>query len=61
MFLPFVFRSSSINPMHSPDLTDMRRAILEEDDDGPDGGFHMSRHAEPNTATAAQSDLRRPM
>lgn len=24
--------------LHSPDLEDMRRAILDEDDDGPDGG-----------------------
>ncbi|GAB5438341.1 hypothetical protein [Falsiruegeria mediterranea] len=61
MFFPFVYRRASLNPMHSPDLTDMRRAILEEDDDGPDGGFYLSQHADPKNANATQADLRRPM
>ena len=30
--------------MHSPDLEDMRRAILGDDDDGPDGGCPDIRH-----------------
>ena len=45
MFFQYVYRNSALNRMHSPDLTDMRRAILEEDDDGPDGGGLRPDHA----------------
>ncbi|MCE8506939.1 hypothetical protein KBY28_00605 [Ruegeria pomeroyi] len=33
-----VFMTTGLRWLHSPDLGDMRRAILSEDDDGPDGG-----------------------
>ena len=46
MFFHYIYRHSAINRMHSPDLTDMRRAILEEDDDGPDGGFAVAHSAD---------------
>ena len=38
MIYGYFLRRSSLRLMHSPDLDDMRRAIGEEDQDGPDGG-----------------------
>lgn len=35
----YVFRNTALGLFHSPDLTDMRRALAGEDDDGPDGGI----------------------
>ena len=38
MIFNFALRTSATRVMHSPDLDDMRRAIVDEDQDGPDGG-----------------------
>jgi len=60
MFFQMVYKTSGLHRMHSPDLTDMRRAILEEDDDGPDGGcirFPLTNRISP---ALSQRDMRRP-
>lgn len=46
MIFRLVFLTGGLRLMHSPDLDDMRRALLEEDEDhdGPDGG---APHARP--------------
>lgn len=33
-----IFMTTGLRWLHSPDLRDMRTALLLEDDDGPDGG-----------------------
>ena len=38
MFLHYLYRQTGLNHFHSTDLADMRRALLDEDQDGPDGG-----------------------
>lgn len=38
MIYGYFIRRSSVRLMHSPDLDDMRRAIAEDDQDGPGGG-----------------------
>ncbi|MBE1282635.1 MAG: hypothetical protein GJ676_04925 [Rhodobacteraceae bacterium] len=38
MFLRILYRNTGLSRLHSADLTDMRRALVDEDDDGPDGG-----------------------
>lgn len=61
MFFHSLYKTSGYNPMHSPDLTDMRRAILDDDDDGPDGGTLGSAPSERTNPAPSQQDIRRPM
>jgi len=46
MFFRFAFLHTGLNRFHSTDLHDMRDAILNEDQDGPDGG---SPHIDKST------------
>lgn len=34
----YLYHQTGLNHFHSTDLDDMRRALLDEDQDGPDGG-----------------------
>ncbi|WP_164932879.1 hypothetical protein [Tropicibacter alexandrii] len=53
MIFNLVFQTSGLRLMHSADLDDMRRAIADEDDDGPDGGSpHAAPHPEHDRAVA---------
>ena len=61
MFFHYIYRHSAINRMHSPDLTDMRRAILDEDDDGPDGGFVAPRPDGQRASDVPRANAPRPM
>lgn len=53
MFFRFLYLNSVSSRMHSTDLSDMKSAILEEEDqDGPDGGsadcsVHLTQWPEP--------------
>lgn len=38
MLFHYLFLRGGLNRFHSPDLADMRDALLDEDQDGPDGG-----------------------
>lgn len=38
MLLRYLYVQTGLNHFHSTDLGDMRRALLDEDEDGPDGG-----------------------
>jgi hypothetical protein len=38
MIFRVLYTQTGLNRFHSTDLADMREAILEEDQDGPDGG-----------------------
>ena len=38
MLFQLLFQNTGMSCLHSPDLSDMRQALLDEDDDGPDGG-----------------------
>ena len=38
MFMRYLYTQTGLNHFHSTDLADMRRALLDEDDDEPDGG-----------------------
>ena len=38
MFLQYLYHRTGLNHFHSTDLADMRRTLLDEDQDGPDGG-----------------------
>ncbi len=38
MLLRYLYMQTGLNHFHSTDLADMRRALLDEDQDGPDGG-----------------------
>ncbi|WP_168797905.1 hypothetical protein [Pacificoceanicola onchidii] len=44
----FVFRNSGLRLMHSPDLDDMRRAMEDDDQAGPDGGTPHVRRQPPS-------------
>lgn len=50
MLFRYFFMQTGLNPFHSPDLADMRRALLDDDQDGPDGG---SADIAPRTAASA--------
>lgn len=38
MLMRYLYTQTGLNHFHSTDLDDMRRALLDEDQDGPDGG-----------------------
>lgn len=38
MLFRYLYTQTGLNRFHSADLGDMRRALLDEDQDGPDGG-----------------------
>ena len=67
MFLQYLFRQTGLNHFHSTDLADMRRALLDEDQDGPDGGSAdvtarlalPRRLKRPGIAPRPQSPMRR--
>lgn len=48
----FLGQMPAVRMMHSPDIDDMRRALTDEDDDGPDGGA-------PNVAALPIQNRRR--
>ena len=47
MFFRYIYKNSGLNRLHSTDLTDMRQALVGEDDDGPDGGSPFGRSTKP--------------
>ncbi len=57
MIFGYFYRNTALGLMHSRDLDDMRRAIGEEDQDGPDGGSpHVNmRHVARKRMTGASA------
>ncbi|MCZ0962753.1 hypothetical protein [Paracoccus benzoatiresistens] len=60
----YIYVQTGLNHFHSTDLNDMRSALLDEDQDGPDGGSadivtRPRPHYHPVPARIAQRRTRR--
>ena len=61
MLMRYLYVQTGLNHFHSTDLADMRRALVDEDQDGPDGGSSdvTARMAPPRRQAPGRTAPRR--